>query len=119
QLEADCKIVALIQDGQRVDQLGDGHSGEVILDQTPFYAESGGQVGDTGTLDSANGAAHVKSTKALVKKQTVHFVTMTRGTLKVGDRVHAAVAKEARQSTMNHHTATHLLQAALQQVLGD
>lgn len=116
--EADAEIVAIIRDGALVDELTEGQDGEIILNRTPFYAESGGQVGDTGVLDSVDGAAHVNNTKAPIKKQNVHYVRCTAGVLRPGDKVNAKVADDKRRSILNHHTATHLLQAALQNVLG-
>ncbi len=118
-LECDASIVAILRNGKAVDSLTEGADGEIVLDRTPFYAESGGQIGDTGVLDSVNGNARVRDTKAPIKGLTVHHIAMTRGVLRVGDHVHAAIDANARRATMNHHTATHLLQAALQQTLGD
>lgn len=117
--ESDATILAIIQDGKEVDSISEGDEAEIVLDRTPFYAESGGQVGDTGILDGINGSAHVNTTKAPIKKQTIHYVTCNAGTLKPGDKVSAQVADDKRNSILNHHTATHLLQAALQNVLGD
>lgn len=111
------RIAAIVKDGQRVDRLNLDERGEIILDQTPFYADSGGQVGDTGT--SSEGGAHVSGAKAPVGKMTLHAVRVTKGALKVGDVVDARVDETARTSTQNHHTATHLLQAALRDILGD
>jgi alanyl-tRNA synthetase len=91
----------------------------VVLDKTPFYAESGGQAGDTGTLDAVDGNGHVSGAKAPLGKMTLHAVRVNRGALKVGDSVMARINVEKRRSTENHHTATHLLQAALQDILGD
>ncbi|MFA6245135.1 MAG: alanine--tRNA ligase, partial [Candidatus Hydrogenedentales bacterium] len=113
------RIAAIVKDGQRIDCLKLDERGEIILDQTPFYADSGGQVGDTGTLESSEGGAHVSGAKAPVGKMTLHAVRVTKGALKVGDVVDARVDETARTSTQNHHTATHLLQAALRDVLGD
>lgn len=118
-MECAANVMALIKDGKHVDALREGESGEAVLDQTPFYAEAGGQVGDTGVLDGVEGSAHVSDTYAPLKGLIVHKVRVTRGELKTGATVHAEVARERRLSTMNHHTATHLLQAALQESLGD
>jgi len=118
-LQCPARIVAIILNGQRVESLPEGAEGEIVLDKTPFYAESGGQIGDTGTLDAADGAAHVFNTKAPIKKVTLHVVRVNRGVLKQGDTVSASVDAAKRRATENHHTATHLLQAALQDVLGD
>ncbi|GMV93760.1 MAG: alanine--tRNA ligase [Candidatus Hydrogenedentota bacterium] len=118
-LRSTSNVLAIVRDGKQVKSLELDQEGEVILDTTPFYAESGGQIGDTGTLDSANGSAHVSTAKALVGKMTVHFVRVTMGSISVGDTVEAQVDVRARAATQCHHTATHLLQAALQNVLGD
>jgi alanyl-tRNA synthetase len=112
-------VKALVRDGEAVDTLQDGESGEVVLDKTPFYAESGGQVGDTGVLESSEATAHVSATRRLVGKMTLHGVTLSSGALKVGDKVEARVDETRRRAIENHHTATHLLQAALRQALGE
>ena len=117
--ESDATIVAIVQNGIALKELKEGEDAEIVLDRTPFYAESGGQVGDTGILDGVNGSAHVNATKAPLKKQTVHYVTCNAGSLKPGEKVRAQVASDKRSAILNHHTATHLLQAALQNVLGD
>jgi len=116
--ECPAKIVAIIHSGKRVDALSEGEEGEVVLDKTPFYAESGGQVGDTGTLDAVNGNAHVSGAKAPLGKMTLHAVRVNRGAFRAGDSVMARINVERRRATENHHTATHLLQAALQDILG-
>ncbi len=105
--------------GQRAEELREGEEGELILDETPFYANSGGQVGDIGLIESANAAAHVSDTRALLPKQTLHAVKVVQGVLRVGDKVTAQVDVDARRATQAHHTATHLLQAALRTILGD
>lgn len=94
-----------------------GKGGIVVLDETPFYAESGGQVGDQGWLESDSFKAHVTDTK---KKDSIflHAVEIEKGSLKPGDRVRAEVDRLKRESAMRHHTATHLLHAALRQILG-
>lgn len=112
-------VSAIVREGKRVNALETNQEGEIILDQTPFYAESGGQVGDTGMLNALDGSAHVSGAKAPIGKMTVHKVRVTTGTLKEGDQVQAEVDKQARSATECHHTATHLLQAALQDILGD
>ena len=117
--ECGAAIKAIIKGGQRVERLEENEEGEVVLDRTPFYAESGGQVGDTGTFETAEASAHVSGAKAPFKKMTLHTVKVTRGALSVGDTVMAAINAENRRATENHHTATHLLQAALRLVLGD
>jgi alanyl-tRNA synthetase len=112
-------IAAVIRNEQETDALEEGETGEIILDKTPFYAESGGQVADTGLLESAAGAARVDSVRCLVGKSVLHHVTVTSGRLRVGDQVNAQVDEERRRRTENHHTATHLLQAALRDALGE
>jgi alanyl-tRNA synthetase len=102
-----------------VQELSEGTEGEIVLDKTPFYAEAGGQIGDTGSLDAVGGNAHVSGAKAPLGKMTLHEARVNRGVLKVGDTVTARIHAEKRRATENHHTATHLLQAALQDILGD
>ena len=118
-LECGAQIVAILHAGESVEQLDAGLEGEIVLDKTPFYAESGGQVADTGILDAANGHARVSGAKAPLGKMTLHEVRVGRGVLHVGDEVTAQVDAEKRRATENHHTSTHLLQAALQDILGD
>jgi len=117
-LDASAVVVALAKDGEQVDALATGDSGIVVLNQTPFYAESGGQQGDRGSLTSANGSYQVMGTK----KFGAHFGhegKLGMGELKVGDTVNARVEGPRRQATALNHSATHLLHAALRTVLGD
>ena len=88
------------------------------MDKTPFYAESGGQVGDTGKLASSKFAAKVNDTYSPVTGLIVHKVTVEDGSIKIGDEVVAAVDAEKRDATRRNHTATHLVHAALKEVLG-
>ena len=116
----DCEVLAIIKNGQGVQELKPGEEGEAILDHTPFYAESGGQVGDRGTLysDELNAVvAEVKGTYYPVQGVRAHQL-IAKQTLRVGDKVDAVVDTGIRQSTMRNHTATHLLQAGLREVLG-
>lgn len=113
----DARVAALVNSGE-VHTLNAGDTGEVILDQTPFYAESGGQVGDTGTLASAHAHVTVTDTVSPVSGLIVHRVKVDQGTLKVGDEVVAQVDIEKRDATRRNHTATHLVHAALREVLG-
>ena len=116
----DCKVVALLRDGKPVDAVAAGDQAVVLLDRTPFYGESGGQVGDTGELLDAGGDRF--SVTDTVKLNGVfhgHLGRVTGGGLKVGERLSARVDGERRQSTVLNHSATHLLHAALRQVLGD
>jgi len=118
-LECDATIVAIVKDGQRVDALAADEQGEVVLDATPFYANAGGQVGDTGTLEAREATAHVTDCQSPVEGLRVHYANGATGSLRVGDSIHAAVNAELRAKTAAHHTGTHLLQAALQEILGD
>ncbi len=115
-----CEVLALIRHGQGVQELKKGEQGEVILDHTPFYAESGGQVADRGLLYSPGRTMVVAEVEAVyypVQGVRAHQV-VAREDLRVGDRVDAVVDTEKRWATMRHHTATHLLHAGLRQVLG-
>ena len=112
------KVLALLKDGREVTALGPG-GGEVILDRTPFYAEAGGQVGDTGTLKGARFSAVVENTVLLTPEIVAHQVRLLSGEIKAGDSVAAAVDIVRRRAISSNHTATHLLHAALREVLGD
>jgi alanyl-tRNA synthetase len=112
------KVTALIRKGQTVDEIVAGDQAEVVLDRTPFYAESGGQIGDTGVLENEDARLLVTDTQSPAPDVIAHKVTVEQGKLKIGDKVDAHVDAEKRARTMANHTATHLLQAALQQVLG-
>ena len=111
-------IVALLLDDAPVPALTAGQTGAVLLDRTPFYAEGGGQVGDTGTLVGPGGKATVTGTIKPVGDLFVHQVELVEGKLEIDDKVEATVDAERRNRTRLNHTATHLLHAALQQVLG-
>lgn len=119
QLEAQARIVALIKDGVIVDVLSEGEQGEVVLDVTPFYAEMGGEVGDTGTLSTASSLARVTDTQAPEKGLICHSVTVERGAFRVQDIIQAQVDELRRKRIARNHTATHLLHAALREVLGE
>src|SRR5215204_2896325 len=113
------KVVALLRDAAEAEELGEGEEGEVVLDRTPFYAESGGQVGDTGALFNSAAHAVVNDTPPTpAGGLVVHRVRVERGSLKVGDAVTAQVDAEKRDATRRNHTATHLMHAALREVLG-
>jgi alanyl-tRNA synthetase len=116
--EAASEIVSLYQDGNAVESLAAGDEGAVILSSTPFYAESGGQIGDKGILVSDGKLFHVGDTQKS-GKANVHFGTVEQGELKVGDTLEAVVDADRRQAIRLNHTATHLMHAALRQVLGD
>ena len=112
------KIVALYREGAQVQSLKSGETGTVVLDETPFYAESGGQVGDKGELVAAGGTFTVDDTQKIQADVFGHHGTMKSGTVKVGDRVDAKVSTELRARTMRNHSVTHLMHKALREVLG-
>jgi alanyl-tRNA synthetase len=114
---SDSKVVSLIK-GDAVLALTEGDEGEVVLDHTPFYAESGGQVGDVGVLTKDETVANVLDTYSPVQGLIVHKVRVQKGSLMVGDVVAAEVDVEKRDATRRNHTATHLMHAALREVLG-
>ena len=117
---SDCEVLAIVHNGQGVRELRAGESGELVLDHTPFYAESGGQVGDKGWLYSADRTvvvAEVDGVHSPVQGVRAHKV-IARQPIAVGERLVAVVDSELRSATRRHHTATHLLHAALRQVLG-
>jgi alanyl-tRNA synthetase len=110
-------LQAIIVSGERADAIEQGQKGELILDRTPFYAEAGGQVGDTGYIKTKNGLARVIDT--VYRGATIlHVVEMENGSMRLGDHVTADIDLDKRLATMKNHTATHLLQAALQKMLG-
>lgn len=115
---AQAKVVALYKDGQAVEQLHEGDEGVVVLDRTPFYAESGGQIGDAGYLQAADVRFDVRDTTKTAGAFLHHGVVAT-GALRVGAEVEAQVDAEVQHATSLNHSATHLLHAALRQVLGD
>ncbi|MEI7036224.1 alanine--tRNA ligase [Fulvimonas yonginensis] len=114
-----CKVVGIVRDGRQVDALDDGEEGLVILDRTPFYAESGGQVGDTGVLAGADGRFEVSDTLKMGGVFFGHAGRWRGVALRAGDTLDAQVDTERRQATVLNHSATHLLHAALRQVLGE
>ncbi len=116
--EGSSAIVSLYKDGQAVDVLSAGEDGAVVLLSTPFYAESGGQIGDKGILVSDGKLFLVEDTQKS-GKANVHFGSVEQGELKVGDELEAVVDADRRQAIRLNHTATHLMHAALRQVLGD
>jgi len=112
-------VLALFKDRGRVPELQEGESGEVVLNFTPFYAEAGGQVGDTGLLRNPRFSAMVDGTFYPTPEVISHKITIRSGILKEGDRVEALVDVPRRKAIRDNHTATHLLHAALRQSLGD
>ncbi|MFN0139763.1 MAG: alanine--tRNA ligase [Pyrinomonadaceae bacterium] len=137
----DAKVVAILDGEKQIDELGEGAQGSIVLDQTPFYAESGGQVGDVGVLvGTAYGSGRLNVENAQLKQPAgavgsdlkatihdtyspvagliIHKVTVDKGSIKLGDAVTATVDAEKRDATRRNHTATHLVHAALKEVLG-
>ena len=118
-LETPAKILALYKDSISVKALTEGEQGVVVLDNTAFYAESGGQVGDIGELRSTDGIFAVEDTQKIQAAVFGHHGILKTGTLKVGDQLNAKVNMQARASSMRNHSATHLMHSALRAVLGD
>jgi alanyl-tRNA synthetase len=113
------QVIALMRDHETVDSLNEGEDGMVILDKTPFYAESGGQAGDTGTLQGDNFVFEVKDTQKQGVGVFAHMGTVRSGSINKGSMVEARVEPGKRKATALNHSATHLLHAALRQVLGE
>ena len=113
------KIVALYVDGTSANELKAGQSGVVVLDTTPFYAESGGQVGDQGVISVVGGRFVVEDTQKIKADVFGHHGQLASGSLKVGDAVEAQVNTELRAATMRNHSVTHLMHKALREVLGE
>lgn len=116
-LEGDAQVVAIYRDTVSVDRLGSGDDGILVLDKSPFYGESGGQVGDQGRIEASAGCFEVSDCQKHGASQ-LHIGQLSSGELAVGDTVTALVAKQTRKATELNHSATHLLHAALRQVLG-
>jgi alanyl-tRNA synthetase len=118
-VEAQGKVLAILQHDQMVEMAEEGAEVEIIVDQTPFYAEGGGQVGDTGLLVNPNVTLEVKDTTRPVDDMIVHRALVKRGRLRVEDVLLARVESPRRQAIALNHTGTHILHATLKQVLGD
>jgi alanyl-tRNA synthetase len=112
------EVVAIYRDGTAVQSISHGDAAVIVLDRTPFYAESGGQVGDRGELVAAGGTFEVADTQKIQSDVFGHHGTLKTGALKVGDHVEARVDAELRRRTMRNHSATHLMHKALREVLG-
>ncbi len=117
--EADARVLAVIKGGKLAESAQEGDEAEVILDRTPFYAESGGQVGDRGALYSDGARFEVEGTIKPLPRLHVHKGKVMRGTVKAGDRISGKVDGVLRRATERNHTATHLLHAVLRYILGD
>lgn len=111
-------IIALVVDGVEVESISAPQQASIILNQTPFYAESGGQIGDHGEINSSVGAFQVQDTRRPIKGLTVHYGQLTEGYLRIGERVQANVISQRREDTIRNHSATHLLHKALRDHLG-
>ncbi|HET7292017.1 MAG TPA: alanine--tRNA ligase [Vicinamibacteria bacterium] len=114
----DARVLAVLKDGKLVKRLDTGDAGEILLDRTPFYGEAGGQVGDRGVLSAEGSAAEVVDTRIPVPGVYSHQVQVTAGGFEPGLTVRAEVDAERRAGAMRHHTGTHLLHAALREILG-
>ncbi|TDI46942.1 MAG: alanine--tRNA ligase [Acidobacteria bacterium] len=115
---SESRVLALMKDGVEVPELREGEEGEVFLDQTPFYPEGGGQLGDRGVLAGPDGVADVVNTQSPVSELVSHHVRMSKGTLGQDQRVVASVDATSRKGAASHHTITHMLHAALRETLG-
>ena len=117
-LDGSSKVVGLVVDGEEVESISAPQQALVLLNITPFYAESGGQIGDRGDLTGPMGVFHVQDTRRPLKGLTVHYGNISEGHLRVGDSVQAEVIEQRRLDTMRNHSATHLLHKALRDLLG-
>nr|WP_101123086.1 alanine--tRNA ligase [Neisseria meningitidis] len=116
--QTESKVLSLYKDGEQINELNEGDSGAVVIDFTPFYAESGGQVGDVGYIFSGENRFEVRDTQKIKAAVFGQFGVQTSGRLKVGDSVTAKVDDEIRNANMRNHSATHLMHKALRDVLG-
>lgn len=119
QTEVEAEVTAIVKAGQSAEAVQEGEEAEIVLDRTPFYAEAGGQVADVGTLEGPRGVADVVDVQRPLPGLTVHRVRVTRGSIRKGDRLRAAIDAERRALILKNHTATHLVHEALHRVLGD
>ena len=117
--QTESKVLALYKDGEQVNELNEGEEGAVVIDFTPFYAESGGQVGDVGYIFAGENRFEVRDTQKIKAAVFGQFGVQTSGRLKVGDNVTAKVDDEIRNANMRNHSATHLMHKALRDVLGE
>src|SRR5438270_1911172 len=119
EIETETAVAALFRDGQSIDVAQEGEQVEVFLERTPFYAESGGQVGDTGYLVAPGGRVRVEDTQRPAEGVIAHLGTVELGAIRTGEQVRAEIDHARRAATARHHSATHLLHKALREVLGD
>ena len=117
--QTESKVLALYKDGEQVNELNEGDEGAIVIDFTPFYAESGGQVGDIGYIFAGENRFEVRDTQKIKAAVFGQFGVQTSGRLKVGDSVTAKVDDEIRNANMRNHSATHLMHKALRDVLGE
>ena len=117
--QTESKVLALYKDGEQVNELNEGDEGAIVIDFTPFYAESGGQVGDVGYIFAGENRFEVRDTQKIKAAVFGQFGVQTSGHLKVGDSVTAKVDDEIRNANMRNHSATHLMHKALRDVLGE
>lgn len=117
--QTESKVLALYKDGEPVNELNEGEEGAIVIDFTPFYAESGGQVGDVGYIFAGENRFEVRDTQKIKAAVFGQFGVQTSGRLKVGDSVTAKVDDEIRNANMRNHSATHLMHKALRDVLGE
>ena len=117
--QTESKVLALYKDGEQVNELNEGDEGAIVIDFTPFYAESGGQIGDVGYIFAGENRFEVRDTQKIKAAVFGQFGVQTSGHLKVGDSVTAKVDDEIRNANMRNHSATHLMHKALRDVLGE
>ena len=119
ELATEARITGIRRDGASVDAAGEGDSVDVFLEHSPFYAESGGQIGDTGLINTSDGRVRVEDTQKPVDGVIAHEGTVVMGEIHVGDMATASVDERRRRQIMRHHSATHLLHKALRETLGE
>jgi len=117
--QTDAEVISIICGDRGVEEIGPGQEGEIFFDTTPFYAESGGQIDDTGFIESPSGKADVIGVKKIRSDLFSHRIRVKEGSIKKGERAHLYIDVEKRRGTSRNHTATHLLHYALRRVLGD
>jgi len=118
-LNDNAEITAIVVEGEQVNTISEGQSGIIVLNRTPFYAEGGGQTGDTGRITAEESEAQVADTKKFKKSIYLHEVSLVKGSISVGDSVNCSVNAGQRKDTAKNHTCTHLLHKVLKEMLGD
>ncbi|GMB07525.1 alanyl-tRNA synthetase [Thermolongibacillus altinsuensis] len=118
QLSVSSVVEVIVKDGQLVDEVGEGEEAQVILSETPFYAESGGQIADRGWIESETAKAYVKDVQKAPNGQHLHYIVVEKGTIQTKNTYVARIDEAARADIVKNHTATHLLHQALKDVLG-